>query len=230
MGDNEIRMFPLGDSALTVEFGNVISTELNKKAIALADLFEQSPFPGLIECVPAYASTTVFYDLAAVRRNFPNFTSAFEAVKSLASAALSDLIDGKTETPQTHTIPVHFDDASALDLKFVSETSGLSRNEVIYTFTERTYRVFMIGFLPGFPYMGEVDDRIAVPRKESPRMLVPKGSVGIAGKQTGIYPLASPGGWQVLGRTDVEMFTPNSEHPSFLRSGDMVRFIRDSNS
>lgn len=225
MGHQKVRIFPLGDSALTVEFGNVISTDLNKRSIALADRFEQTRFPGFIESVPAYASTTVFYDLAAVRRNFPDFPTAFEAVKKIASDAVSNLGDDTSGTSRTIEIPVQFDGASALDLKSVAEMSGLSSDEVIEIFLGRIYRVFMIGFLPGFSYMGEVDERIAVPRKESPRVLVPKGSVGIAGKQTGIYSLASPGGWQIIGRTSIEVFTPNEKTPSFLQAGDLVRFV-----
>jgi len=97
---------------------------------------------------------------------------------------------------------------------------------LIDLFTSATYRVYMLGFLPGFAYMGEVDERIAAPRRDSPRLKVPKGSVGIAGKQTGIYPLESPGGWQIIGRSKVEMFSPNADEPCFLRAGDEVRFVR----
>ncbi len=226
MSLGKVRIFPLGDSALTVEFGNVISTALNKKAIALANIFEQARFPGFIESVPAYASTTVFYDLIAVRRNFPDFPTAFEAVKDIASKAVSELADDTEETSRTIEIPMHFDDASALDLTFVAKMSRLSPDEVVEIFMCRIYRVFMIGFLPGFSYMGEVDERIVVLRKESPRLLVPKGSVGIAGKQTGIYSLASPGGWQIIGRTALEMFTPGQKTPSLLRAGDLVRFVK----
>ncbi len=225
MSDGKIRIFPLGDSALTVEFGKTVSAALNKSGIALSDLFEQNPFPGFIESVPAYASTTIFYDLVAVRRNFPDFPSAFEVVKKLAADAVKNIDLSKKPAIWTVDIPVHFDKESALDLEFVAEKTGLSPKAVIEIFTAATYRVFMLGFLPGFIYMGEVDERIAIPRKESPRLTVPKGSVGIAGKQTGIYSLASPGGWQIIGRTDVEMFTPNAETPTFLQSGDQVRFV-----
>jgi KipI family sensor histidine kinase inhibitor len=120
---------------------------------------------------------------------------------------------------------VRFDDGSAPDLGFVAESSGLSREKVIEIFVSVTYRVYMLGFLPGFSYMGEVDDRIATERKETPRLSVPKGSVGIAGKQTGIYSLESPGGWQIIGRTTAKLFTPRAERPSLLQPGDQVRFV-----
>ncbi|MEO7658677.1 MAG: 5-oxoprolinase subunit PxpB, partial [Pyrinomonadaceae bacterium] len=122
-------------------------------------------------------------------------------------------------------IPVHFDNGSALDLEFVAECSGMDAKSVIEIFVATTYRVFMLGFLPGFSYMGEVDNLIATPRKETPRLKIPKGSVGIAGKQAGIYSLESPGGWQILGKTDVELFTPKNDPLTFLQAGDAVRFV-----
>lgn len=220
-----IRIFPLGDGALTVEFGNVISEELNRRAIALAHHFDREQFPGFIEAVPAYASTTIFYDLVKVRKNFPDFSIAFDAVKDLATSALDPLSELPQEDTRLIDIRVRFDNDAALDLTSVAEKSGMSKAQVIEIFTSQTYRVFMLGFLPGFTYMGEVDERIAIPRKETPRTLVPNGSVGIAGKQTGIYSLASPGGWQIIGRTEMEMFTPDEEIPSLLRAGDQVRFV-----
>lgn len=225
MSNEQVRIFSLGDSALTIEFGKTISTSLNKSAIALSVYFENNPFPGFIESVPAYASTSIFYDLLKVRRNFSEFATGFEAIKSLVLAEIEKLDITAAEASRTLEIPVHFDDEASLDLGFVAETSGLTPGEVIEIFTSDTYRVFMLGFLPGFTYMGEVDDRIATPRKEAPRLQVPKGSVGIAGKQTGIYSLDSPGGWQIIGRTDVEIFRPEADEPSFFRPGDQVRFI-----
>ncbi|MEO6654625.1 MAG: 5-oxoprolinase subunit PxpB [Pyrinomonadaceae bacterium] len=225
MSDGKIRIFSLGDSALTVEFGKAVSPSLNKEAIALSTFFENDPFPGFGESVPGYASATIFYDLVAVRRAFPDFSTAFEAVQHLALETLNQL-DLSNEGAARHIeIPVHFDNESALDLDYLTEASGLSPGKVIEIFTASTYRVFMLGFLPGFSYMGEVDDRIATPRKPSPRLRVPKGSVGIAGKQTGVYSLESPGGWQIIGRTDIEMFTRDAQSPSYLNPGDEVRFV-----
>ena len=225
MDDEKITIFPLGDSALTVEFGKTISQAINKKAIAFANRFETEPFPGFIESVPAYSSTTIFYDLVGVRKNFPEFPTAYDAVRSIVKETIKTLTEADETGSRIVEIPVHFDSGSTLDLLYVAETCCLDPSEVIHLFTSKTYRVFMLGFLPGFTYMGEVDDRIATPRKESPRTLLPKGSVGIAGKQTGIYSLASPGGWQIIGRTDVEMFTPAANQPTLLRPGDEVRFI-----
>ncbi|HEX8638388.1 MAG TPA: 5-oxoprolinase subunit PxpB, partial [Pyrinomonadaceae bacterium] len=143
-----------------------------------------------------------------------------------AENALPNLTGIKKGNARLVEIPVYFDDESAPDLRFVAETNNLSPNEVIEIFTSQIYRVYMLGFLPGFAYMGEIDDRIAAPRKTSPRLKVPAGSVGIAGRQTGIYPFASPGGWQIIGRTDVDLFTPNRENPTYLRAGDSVKFCK----
>lgn len=225
MSDKKVRIFPLGDSALTVEFGSSISAKDNRTAIAFADHFHSLAFPGFVEAVPAYASTTIFYDVSSVRRNFGDSATAYAAIQRLTEAALADLQYDEDAESRLIEMPVQFDKDSALDLAIISQTHGLAPETVIEIFLERTYRVFMIGFLPGFSYMGEVDERIATPRKETPRTLVPKGSVGIAGKQTGIYSLESPGGWQIIGRTDVELFLPDTDPPSLLRPGDQVRFI-----
>ncbi len=220
-----VRLISLGDSALTVEFGNVISVKLNETAVALSNRLAKDPFPGFIESVPAYASTSIFYDIAEVRRNFPEFPNAFHAVSSIVDLALEDLDTTASSPSRLVEIPVRFDAEAGPDLDIVAESAGISTESVIEIFSGTVYRVFMLGFLPGFSYMGEVDERIATPRKSTPRAVVPKGSVGIAGKQTGIYSLASPGGWQIIGRTDVDMFTPDDESPCLLRPGDNVRFM-----
>ena len=225
MSDPPVKLFSLGDSAITAEFGNEISVDLNNKAIALSNYLEEHPFAGFIESVPAYSSTTVYYDISTVRRSFPEFDTAFEAVKHVVLKAVGSMDMASMENIRTIEIPIKFDRESALDLEFVAERSGLNWDDVINIFTGTTYRVFMLGFLPGFSYLGEVDERIATPRRDSPRLSVPKGSVGIAGKQTGIYSLESPAGWQIIGRTDTEMFKPVDESPCLLAPGDNVRFV-----
>lgn len=219
------RIFPLGESAVTVEFGNVISIELNQQALALAAQVEANPFPGFIEALPAYASTTVFFDLYKVRRNFPGDSTAFAAVVREVEKALENLSGVPSAERDVIDIPGQFDEEHGPDLRFVAEHAGLPTNNIIEIFTSQVYRVFMLGFLPGFAYMGEVDERIAIERKASPRSKVPKGSIGIAGRQTGIYSLESPGGWQIIGSTDILLFDRDSETPTFLMPGDLVRFV-----
>ena len=220
------KIFPLGSNALTIEFGSEISVELNNRVLRLADFFNHNSFPGFFEIIPAYASLTVFYDVLTVRKNFTEFSTAFAAVKNFTEKALLNL-DNFTETvSRSIEIPVSFDTERALDLAFVAAENNLTGKEVIEIFLGKIYRVYMLGFLPGFAYMGEVDERIAAPRKQAPRVKVPQGSIGIAGKQTGIYSLESPGGWQIIGRTNVELFTPNAETPTFLQAGDAVKFCQ----
>lgn len=219
------RIFPLGDSALTIEFGNLISVELNSQVLKLAQFFDRNPFEGFIEVVPAYSSLTVFYDIFKVRKHFPEFGTAFEAVKSLTLKSLKNLDEFKQLQTRKIEIPVCFDAEFAPDLEFVAGENDLSPFQAIEIFLGQTYRVFMLGFLPGFSYMGEVDARIATPRKLSPRLKVAAGSVGIAGKQTGIYSLESPGGWQIIGKTPKKLFSPMAENPTFLQPGDSVRFF-----
>lgn len=216
---------PLGENALTASFGNIISEELNRKAIALCQSLEDAPFPGMIEAVPAYSSVTVFYDLIATRKAFPDYATAFEAVKAQVQRALNSLDLSTFLEPRQHEISVYIGPDASLDLINAAASRSLPPEEFLEIFFERIYRVFMIGFLPGFAYMGEVDERIAVPRLTSPRTNVPKGRIGIAGRQTGIYPQDSPGGWQIIGRTDAELFDANRDEPCLFRAGDEVRFI-----
>jgi inhibitor of KinA len=227
MNHDQTRIFPLGETALTIELANEISEPLNDRVLELYRYFERQPFPGFIEAVPAYSSLTIFFDVVRVRNHFAGCGSAFEAVKNLARKALEKKAAAAVRPgASVIEIPVFFDDECAPDLRAIAEFGGLAHDEVIDIFTSRIYRVYMLGFLPGFAYMGEVDSRIASPRKSTPRLQVPKGSVGIAGRQTGIYPFGSPGGWQIIGRTKMELFTPDDETPCFFAPGDHVKFYR----
>jgi inhibitor of KinA len=222
------KIFPLGENALTIEFGNSISLELNRRVFNLAEYFEKNPFPGLIETVPAYASLTFFYDVYVVKHSFINFPTVFETVKNLVENAILKVSESNAANNRLVEIPVNFAKEFALDLEFVAEINHLTCEQVIKIFTAQTFQVFMLGFLPGFAYLGEIDEKIAAPRKETPRTKVPKGSVGIAGRQTGIYPLESPGGWQIIGKTDLKMFEPKAENPCILQVGDSVKFYEHS--
>jgi len=218
------KIFPIGDNALTIEFGSEISAEHNNLVLKLAAYFEQNAFEGFVEIVPAYASLACFYDVLVVRKNFSAFATAFDAVKNFAENALQNLNDFEETKQRLIEIPICFDKEFALDLDSVAAMNNLTAAQVIEIFISETYRVYMLGFLPGFAYMGKTREQIATPRKTSPRLKVPKGSVGIADQQTGIYSLESPGGWQIIGKTNAELFTPEAESPTFLKAGDLVRF------
>ena len=221
---NGVKIYSLGENAITISLGDEISSAINNRVVQLDYHLNNNQFSGFIETVPAYASLSIFFEVVQVRKNLPEFSTAFEAVKSVVEKALENLGKFEAKPSRLIEIPVCFSDKYALDLEFIAKNKNLTKTEVIEIFTARTYQVFMLGFLPGFAYMGETDEKIAVPRRENPRTSVPKGSVGIAGKQTGIYPLESPGGWQIIGRTDVELFTPNDDKLTLLQTGDLVKF------
>jgi inhibitor of KinA len=217
------RIFALSESSATIELGTEIDSDVNRHAIGIAQFISDHPFPGFIEAVPAYSSVTVFFDLMEVR-DVAN-TSAHEFVSTRLEEASRMAI--YIEPPDTKEIEIPFTVGKecSLDLGVVAAEKGISEQEVIEIFISRPYRVYMLGFLPGFAYMGGVDERISVARKAKPRLKVPAGSVAIAGSQAGIYSLPSPGGWQILGRTDVDLFSPAKKVPCLFSPGDTVRFV-----
>ncbi len=185
-------------------------------------LFSNS-FEGMKDVIMAYSSLTVFYDPLLVKRKYAGHASAYEFVKAKLQEAWQQAEVKEEPTGNVLYIPVCYDDSYGTDLDFLSEEKGLSKPEIVRLHTLKMYRVYMIGFLPGFSYMGEVDEQLATPRKSKP-VPVAAGSVGIAGSQTGIYPLHSPGGWQIIGRTPVKQFDPFAQPPVKLKTGDRVKF------
>lgn len=218
---------PLGDSALVVHLGDGINPTTHKKVKNLSYLLDQEPFPGFIESVPAYNSLTVYYNPIAVYFSIieKHEKSPYKIVSALIIDYLNQLSSNEKTEERLVKIPVAYGGEFGPDLEYVAAYHGLSVNEVIEIHTSNDCLVYMIGFAPGFPFLGGMDERIATPRKESPRLAIPPGSVGIAGKQTGIYPLETPGGWQIIGRTPLDLFLPNETPPTLLQSGDIIRFV-----
>lgn len=210
------RMLPVGDMALVVEFGERIDPEIHARVLALAHALEQAPFPGLRETVPTYRSLLVYYD--------PRRLSWDEARREI-SAALARSAEIPQPEPEEWEIPVVYGGDFGPDIGFVAAHNGLSEADVVRLHTERTYTVYMLGFAPGFVYLGGLPEALAAPRLPTPRPSVPAGSVGIAGLQTGIYGLSTPGGWRLIGRTPVPMLDLRREPPTPLRPGDRVRFV-----
>jgi len=209
---------------VVVQFGECIDPQLNARVRALAAYLQAHPFEGLVEYVPAYTSLTVYYDPWILSGGGKE--KAYEKVTTLLCAMLpgteayqSDLQAAVVE------IPVCYGGAFGPDLAFVARHNQLTEAEVIALHAGGTYTVYMLGFAPGFPYLGGMDERIAAPRRETPRACIPAGSVGIAGRQTGIYSLPTPGGWQLIGRTPSSLFDPQRKPPSLLQAGDQVRFV-----
>lgn len=217
-----ITIRPAGESALWVRPGDsglqVIDEEINRRVLALAEVLQDTPVSGLIEAVPGYASLVVYYNPLIL-----SYNQASELVKE----AFSRGGGASPASAQVIEVPLKYGGEEGPDLAFVAQHSRLSQEEVIELHCGREYRVMMMGFMPGFPYLGGMDPRIAAPRLVTPRSRVPAGSVGIAGHQTGIYPMESPGGWQIIGRTGLRLFDPDRAPPFLFAPGDLVRFIRD---
>ncbi len=221
-------MSPLGDSAVIIQLGEGISEQTHRVVSALTKRIENDPFPGFIECVPAFTSVTVFYQPFEVYRKMESgkaVDSPYEKVKALIEHHLQELTMEEETNQHTVEIPVCYGGRFGPDLEEVADINGLTAEEVIDIHTSGEYLVYMIGFAPGFPYLGGMSEKIAAPRRSSPRTSIPAGSVGIAGMQTGVYPLSTPGGWQLIGNTPLELFKPYEQPPSLLRAGDIVKFV-----
>jgi len=207
---------PLGDSALLVEFGNEINPAINQRVHAFNALLKYKSIAGIIETVPAYCTLLIHYD---------PLTLTFDQVTHWVQDELTQLDDSFHRTPRQIEVPVRYGGASGPDLETVAASKGISAVDVIRIHSAREYAVYMMGFTPGFPYLGPLDERLVMPRLETPRTLVRAGTVAIAGPQTGIYPLDSPGGWHLIGWTPLKLFDPASDSPFLFAPGDVVKFI-----
>lgn len=208
----EIR--PMGiDGALCV-LGSEISDAVNEKVYALKDAVEAADIAAVTECVPGYATLLVRFD--PMRMDYRRMTVLLNRLNGSAAA-------GSRREGHLAEIPVLYGGAYGPDLAEVAAHADLTQEEVIRIHCSAEYRIYMLGFLPGFPYLGGLDERLHTPRRATPRPLIPAGSVGIGGKQTGVYPMASPGGWQLIGRTPLRLFTPGRPLP--YRPGDRIRFV-----
>lgn len=210
------RLLTVGDAAWTVEFGDAIEPELNDRVLAFADAVERLQLDGIIETVPTYRSATIYFD--------PIRVEAIPLGKQLLTIATSLPLRRET-TPHRVEIPVCYGGEFGPDLPDVAAWAGLSVEQVASRHASAEYRVYLLGFSPGFPYMGRVPDAIAVPRLPAPRSAIAAGSVGIAGHQTGIYPQRMPGGWRLIGRTPIGLYDPSRSRPFLLQAGDRVRFV-----
>jgi inhibitor of KinA len=210
-------MLPAGDTALTVEFGEGIDAAVNDRVLAFADQVAASDIKGLIEVVPTYRSATVYLDPLVA-----DVEPLAERIAEMARATARR----RSHPGQLIEIPVAYGGEFGPDLEAVAGYAKVSPGEVIALHTSIDYRCFMLGFSPGFPYLGTVPEAIAMPRLAEPRARVPAGSVGIAGRQTGIYPQATPGGWRVIGRTPTCLYDPARSQPFLIEPGDHVRFVR----
>jgi KipI family sensor histidine kinase inhibitor len=213
------RLLPAGDQAITVEFGDEIDLEVNQRVYSFADSVDAAELPGVVETVPSYRSVLVQYDVRA--------TSFAELRPSLL-----ELLERPLATPgeedaggEVFELPVVYGGEEGPDLDDVAEHAGMAADQVVEIHSSTAYRVYMLGFAPGFPYLGGMDPRIACPRLSTPRVRIAAGSVGIAESQTGVYPTASPGGWRIIGRTPVPLFTPETVPPVAILPGRYIQFV-----
>lgn len=216
---DEIRYLPAGDRALVMEFGNTISAEIQSKIRSMMLVLTEHPVAGVVELVPAYRSLMIYYE--------PLITTWVELCAQLSrlEAGLSLFSLPK---PRIIEIPTVYGGEYGPDLAYVAKYNHVAKEAVVKIHTSVNYLVYMLGFTPGFPYLGGLPEAIATPRQAVPRTIIPAGSVGIAGEQTGIYPIASPGGWQLIGRTPLQLYNPAVTPPVLLQAGDYLRFCQVS--
>jgi inhibitor of KinA len=217
-------IFNISDQAVTLSLGNTIGQKENQKILAMMQWLTEHSFPGLLDIIPAYSSITIVYDAFLVTTQ-NGTTDGFRFVRQQLSEAYHFSNARVENLPQRmKRIPVCYEDPFSPDLHEVASVKGIRVDEVVTYHTGKIYQVYMLGFLPGFPYMAELDEHIAVPRKKIPRTRVEQGSVGLAGTQTGIYPVASPGGWQIIGKTPLILFDHHRQPPVLFEPGDQVQF------
>jgi len=210
------RIVPLGDSAFLVSLGTGVDIELSARIARLANELRGRDVPGRIAVVPAYAALAVHFDPAVADTG-----ALTDLLRRLVTAEVKQPAPDVGKSGKGHVIPVRYDGP---DLDTVAQRLRLPSAEVIRRHAERTYQVLFLGFVPGFGYLGPLDPMLALPRRPEPRQRIPPGSVAIAGEQTAIYPVETPGGWHLIGRTDTVLFDPSRSVPNLLAAGDRVRF------
>ena len=210
------RFLLSGDGALTVEFGDAISDEVNARVCALDRALARDPIAGVTETIPTFRSLLICYDSARL-------TAA--ALRAAVEARLASCAAAEARPRRVLDLPVCYGGAHGPDLPDVARLNGLSEDEVVALHAGRAYLIYMLGFLPGFAYLGGLDPRIHTPRLATPRTRIEPGAVGIGGSQTGVYPLASPGGWRLIGSTPVRPYDPARETPILYSAGDYIRFV-----
>ena len=213
---SEVKIVSHGDASMLVEWGAVIDPKINQKITGLVSLFKDQKIEGVIDFIPAFSSLLINYDPRII---------AFRRLKKITEDLLTIEISNNQLKKRIFEIPVCYGGEYGPDIEYIAKNAQLTKEELIQIHSGTDYLIYMLGFLPGFSYLGGLDDRIHTPRLNNPRKAIPAGSVGIGGSQTGIYPLESPGGWQLLGRTPIKTYDPEREEPILFEAGDYIRFV-----
>lgn len=210
------KILTAGDSALLIEFEQKIAPEINAQITAFVHLLKEQHIEGVTDLIPAFASLLINYDPRVI---------GYKDLKARIEELLKIEVSEEASEARVFEIPVCYGGEYGPDIANIAENAGLAEQEVIDIHCSKDYLIYMLGFLPGFVYLGGLDERIHTPRLANPRISIPAGSVGIAASQTGIYPLNSPGGWQLLGMTPVKTYDPERETPILVEAGDYIRFV-----
>lgn len=213
---NKIKLLTAGDSSILLQFGNTIDPAINRKIAATVQLMREQHINGVTDVIPAFCSLLINYDPRVI---------SYEQIKRRMEALVKIDVSAGNTRKRVFEIPVCYGGEYGPDIRNIADHAGLSVEEVIQIHTSRDYLIYMLGFLPGFTYLGGLDERIHTPRLANPRIRIPAGSVGIGGSQTGIYPMDSPGGWQLMGMTPVKTYDPDREVPILVEAGDYIRFV-----
>lgn len=212
----DVKIMPAGDAALVVEFGDIIDENVNAHVHALARKIEEQHIEGIMEVVPTFRSVLVQYDV---------FVCSYSQIRDIVHSLADNLNVLDKTAKKIVKIPCCYGARFGQDLSDMEKLTGLDRDEIIAIHSSTDYKIYMLGFLPGFVYLGGLDKRIEVPRLKTPRVKIRKGAVGIGGNQTGIYPMDSPGGWRLMGATPIDLYDENRETPILLTAGEYIRFV-----
>lgn len=222
----DISFFQTSENAISLEFGEKISEDTLEEITKLNQLIKQNPFAGLLSTIPAYTTLTIYFNPVALMKDGGlNGITCLDKILGYIKSINFEIKNGLKVPSQIIHIPVCYDVKFGLDLEELTSYYQLKKEEIIEIHSSAVYTVFMIGFVPGFPYLGGLSEKLTAPRKQNPRPAIPAGSVGIAGRQTGIYPLETPGGWQIIGRTASKLFDANRPQPALLKAGDKIKFV-----
>lgn len=212
----DARFLPAGDGAMVVEFGKVIDDKINQNVHVLSCWIEEQKIPGVIELLPTFRSLMIYYDCHVIKyAQLKDKIERFDITSCSVGESAKKILK----------VPCCYGARFGADLTDMERITGIDRDEIIRIHSSVDYKIYMLGFLPGFVYLGGLDKRIEAPRLKSPRLKIQPGAVGIGGSQTGVYPIASPGGWRLIGGTPLDFYNPDRENPILCKAGGYIRFI-----